>query len=59
MVNTQSLAGTIYFSEIDVQLRTLEEAFEKLFEWSRHNSIHTVFLREWCNLKFHMLKLTV
>ena len=45
MIDTQSLAGTFYLNEIEGHVRTLEEAFEKLFEWSSHNSNYTVFIR--------------
>ncbi len=56
MVDTQSLAGTFYLNEIDGKVRTLEETFDKLFKWSRHNSNHTVFLREWRSLQISQFK---
>ena len=56
IIDTQSLPGTSYLNEIDGHVRTLEEAFEKLFQWSRHNSNHTKFLRDWRNLKISLFK---
>ena len=57
MVDTQSLAGTFYFNEVDGHFSTLEEAFDKLFHWSTRNSNLSVFLREWRNLRIEDLKI--
>ncbi len=51
MVETQSLAGTLYLNEVDGQVSTLYEAFEKFFQWSRYNSSHSVFFHERLDLR--------
>ena len=42
--------------EILDKVSTLEEAFEKLFLWSRYSSQSALYLREWRNLSLSTLK---
>ena len=50
------IGRNVYLYEIDGQVTTLEEASDKLFDWSRHNSNHMVSLREWRSLRFSQFK---
>ncbi len=56
MIDTQSLGGTFYFNGIVGQVRDLEEAFEKLFVWSRQSTNYNLFVREWIALKISHFK---
>ena len=51
MINTQSLAGTFSLNEIFGQVPTLEEAFSKLFSWSRQSLNFNLFVQEWRGLR--------
>jgi len=46
MIDTQSLAGTFYLNEMFGQVQTLEDAFDKLFAWSRQSTTYNLFIRE-------------
>ncbi len=46
MVEPQSLAGTFYFREIFQKVATLEEAFDRLYQWHRHSSNLSETLKE-------------
>ena len=50
MIDIHSLAGKFYLDYIDQQVDTLEEAFHKLYQWSRQNSNTHVYLQEWRTL---------
>ena len=56
MINTQSLAGTFYLNEIFNPFPTLEEAFSKLFSWSRQSFNFNLFVREWRGLRISHFK---
>ncbi len=56
MIDTQSLAGTFYLNEVYGQVQTLEEAFDKLFSWSRQSTEYNLFVREWRGLRITQFK---
>ena len=50
MIEIHSLAEKFYLDYFDQQVDTLEEAFYKLYQWSRQNSNTHVYLQEWRTL---------
>ncbi len=56
MIETQSLAGTFHFIKIFQKVASLEEAFDKLYQWDRHSSNLSGTLREWRSLRVASFK---
>ena len=56
MMAPNSLASHFYFSEILNAVPTLEDAFEKLFQWDKHHSTIEGALRRWRSLHISSFK---
>ncbi len=52
LIEPQSLAGSFYVRDIFQKVSTLEEAFDKVYQWDRHSSNLGETLREWRSLEF-------